>query len=700
MATTSGASRSFSTSIGSEAHQKTVKENPVIIGLYGLPGSGKSTLLKQLSLGTAAKLKSIVFLEGSDLIRAVVPSGRTKFRQLFNNKKEYFRELAIETARKICVDEGKIVVVTGNYMFWDEKKSGGERTWTKADGKTFSHILYLDVPAEEIAQRRLNDTTCVRPKITTPELSSWQETEKAELRSLCKDDGILFSVLPFSSNMEEVITPFLEDFGLLTEKQNLQFLYELLEEQVNKIPEPAPDWMVIATDTDGTLTPQDTGKMMWKDPSLQTTCPPRPGDVMINEVFSGPMGHSYKAFRQAALIYGEAFDDKDYDACCKQVASEVELYPAILPLIKWTDSSEQATILVITCGQEKVWKQVLQNQAPGCKVVVMGSGRGSNALVITPEIKASLVSYIQEVGRFEVLAFGNSPLDMPMMKVADEAFIIVGDKETRSKSMDDVLAKAITEDGFWANQVLMTPNATPRLDTTEFPTCDIADQEFRDEIMSRPKTNVVHYARDHKAKLLLMTRTRDAGISGPALREAHRQLGYFVAIDCVADVIGLEEYDITHVQGHTVPGYRLKNESSTIIAAIMRSGEPMAFGVNDAFPSAMFLHVKTPEDIQAGHIQGKKAIILVDSVINTGKTVTGFLERVYALDKELNLGRQFRIFVVTGVLFIDAIPTFRKIREASRSHTTVAALRISHNSFTGKGSTDTGNRLFNTTHLE
>ncbi|RVX74435.1 hypothetical protein B0A52_01561 [Exophiala mesophila] len=697
MAPASGASRSFSTSIGSKAHKKTIKENPVIIGLYGLSGSGKSTLLKQL--GTAAKLKKIVFLEGWDLIRAVVPFGCIKFRQLFNNKKEHFRELVIETARKICVDKGKIVVVTGNYMFWDEKKSGGERAWTKADGKTFSHILYLDVPAEEIAQRRLNDTTCVRPKITTPELSSWQETEKAELRSLCKDNGILFSVLPFSSNMEEVITPFLENFGLFTEEQNLQFLYKQLEEQVNAIPEPVPFWMVIATDADGTLTPQDTGKMMWKDTSLQTTCPPRSGDVMINEVFSGPMGYSYKAFRQAALIYGEAFDDKDYDACCKQVASEVELYPAILPLIKWTDSSAQATILVITCGQEKVWKQVLQNQAPGCKVVVMGSGRGSNALVITPEIKASLVSYIRNVGRWEVLAFGNSPLDMPMMKAADEAFIIIGNEETRSKSMDDVLTKAITEDGFSAKQVLMTPNATPRLDTTKFPTCDIAGQEFRDNIMSRPKFNVVHYGWDYLAKLL-MTRTRDASVSGLALREAHRQIGYTIAIDFVAYAIGLEEYDITHVQGHTVPGYRLRHESSTIIAAIMRSGEPMAFGVNDAFPSAMFLHVKTPEDIQAGHVQGKKAIILVDSVINTGKTVSGFLERVFALDKELNVGREIRICVVTGVIFIDAIPTLRKIRKFCRSQTTVAALRISHNSFTGKGSTDTGNRLFNTTHLE
>lgn len=34
----------------------------------------------------------------------------------------------------------------------------------------------------------------------------------------------------------------------------------------------------------------------------------------------------------------------------------------------------------------------------------------------------------------------------------------------------------------------------------------------------------------------------------PALREAHRRVGWYLATEILADVIGIEEYDIPHVQ--------------------------------------------------------------------------------------------------------------------------------------------------------
>jgi len=51
-------------------------------------------------------------------------------------------------------------------------------------------------------------------------------------------------------------------------------------------------------------------------------------------------------------------------------------------------------------------------------------------------------------------------------------------------------------------------------------------------------------------------------------------------------------------------GYRLLHEQQTLIVALMRGGEPMALGVNEAFLLAMFVYARCPDDIIPHHMQG------------------------------------------------------------------------------------------------
>lgn len=60
--------------------------------------------------------------------------------------------------------------------------------------------------------------------------------------------------------------------------------------------------------------------------------------------------------------------------------------------------------------------------------------------------------------------------------------------------------------------------------------------------------------------------------------------------------------------------------------AIMRGGELMAFGVGDTFPLAMLANAKDAADIKLHHPQGQLTVILVDSVVNTGKTILEFVQ--------------------------------------------------------------------------
>ncbi|KAI9644624.1 hypothetical protein NHQ30_006646 [Ciborinia camelliae] len=209
------------------------------------------------------------------------------------------------------------------------------------------------------------------------------------------------------------------------------------------------------------------------------------------------------------------------------------------------------------------------------------------------------------------------------------------------------------------------------------------------------KIQVFDATKKNAAKLL-MKPTRHAMIKGPDLREYHRNIGRHLAIEFMSEVIGVESYKIPHVQGHQTNGHQLLHEDKTLIVALMRGGEPMALGVNDAFPLGMFLHTNGPEDIKPNHLQGQITVVLVDSVINSGKTIIEFVQHI----RELNA--VIRIVVVTGVVQAQSIAEGTGILAnalVQHGNCSIVALRLSDNKFTGKGVTDTGHRLFNTTHF-
>ncbi|KAF7868697.1 hypothetical protein EAF04_005227 [Stromatinia cepivora] len=138
------------------------------------------------------------------------------------------------------------------------------------------------------------------------------------------------------------------------------------------------------------------------------------------------------------------------------------------------------------------------------------------------------------------------------------------------------------------------------------------------------------------------------------------------------------------------------HENQTLIVALMRCGEAMALGINDVFPLAMFLHAKDPKDIMPKHLQGKITVVLVDSGINNGKTIIEFMQHTR------NLNAIVRILVAAGVVQAQSIAEGTGIVANTlfqQGNCSIVALRISDNKFRGKGVTDTGDCLFNTTQL-
>ncbi len=662
----------------------------VVVGLYGVPGSGKTFLLHQLKQELGEEY--FAFYEGSHMIATVVPGGLDEFQKMEEREKISWRQLAIDTIGKKCADSGQVAVVGGHFMFWPEEDEAGCLVYTQNDLETFTHIIYLDVPAEVVAQRRLDDTKRSRPSTSISHLRKWQQVEKTQLRHLCRHHGILFSLSPHSTSLNKVLT-LLGDFRHHTEAYNLSQVESRLDEAL--VAGQGKLETVLVIDADRTLAAEDTGALFWNRVSSSQW--PRDEDFPLKTLFSSQLGYSYTAFRQATLLYEETANDQEFDALCQDVASAVTMHPEFVSLLKIVAKQEHVSAVIFSCGLRLVWDKILEREGLSKTVKVIGGGRIADGVVVTAAVKAALVDRLRNFYQVYTWAFGDSPLDLEMLNKADQAIVIVGEEQTRSKIMDAALMKAIENDGLRARQTLLPSNVSPRLDTNRLPLIQLKEPNFLNSILCRRSQHAglqVLHATEKNAAKLLMTPMRDAKLAGPVLREAHRRVGWYLATEFLADVIGIEEYPVAHVQGHHTSGYRLFHEEQIMIVALMRGGEAMALGVNEALPLAMFVHASRPDDIMFYHLQGKLTVVLVDSVVNSGNTVVQFLQHIR------NLHATIRIVIIAGVVQAQSV-SGGPLAQALARHGKVSlvALRLSENKFTGRGTTDTGNRLFNTTRL-
>lgn len=666
-------------------------EKPTVIGIYGISGSGKSFLMDRLKKELSET--SFHFYEGSEMIHSLVPGGLKAFQEMEVPDRIRWREHAIESIKTRSNNDGKTAVVTGHFMFWPEEDEKGHIVCTQNDLATYTHILYLDIPVKTIEQRRWNDASKPRPHTSVAHLLQWQQAEKTLLQTLCRDHGILFSVLTSNASVKSRASELIRDFSVHTNKYNEAQAQIRLDAAMASYRN-VPDTMLVI-DGDKTLAAQDTGVLFWKK-LFEAGSSPINNPLM--SLFSGPMGYSYKAFRQAMLLCEDAVDEEAYDAICQQVASQVKIHPEFKSLLWLVADQEQIGAVVVSCGLRRVWEKILNIEGLSERMTVIAGGRISDGFVVTAETKVAVVDRLQTMHHAYVWAFGDSPLDVPMLTAADEAIVVVGDELTRSKSMDLVLRDMIDKDQLSARQAILPRTVSPRLDTSSLPVVDLNGVAFICDLLRRHDRSAgltIYHATNKNAAKVIATQMRDAAVAGPALRRAHRRAGWYLSNEFLASIIGVEDCPISHVLGHVTTGFRLLDEQKTTIVAIMRAGEPMASGVSEAFPLAMFVHAKNPSDLAPHHIQARSQIVLVDSVVNSGKTVIEFVQHIRSVSVNV------RIVVVTGVIqgqCVSSRGAVYRVLEAC-GNVSLVALRISSTKFTGSGTTDTGNRLFNTTHI-
>lgn len=78
--------------------------------------------------------------------------------------------------------------------------------------------------------------------------------------------------------------------------------------------------------------PKDTGRIFWQLAGTRESPVPGTGIDPLKALFSGRMGYSYHAFRQATLFYEE--EESDFLSLCAETANKVNLYPECAKLLR------------------------------------------------------------------------------------------------------------------------------------------------------------------------------------------------------------------------------------------------------------------------------------------------------------------------------------------------------------------------------
>ena len=282
-----------------------------------------------------------------------------------------------------------------------------------------------------------------------------------------------------------------------------------------------------------------------------------------------------------------------------------------------------------------------------------------------------------------------------MLRASDRAYIVIDDRRNRSmqRFIDDSVA---SEKSSRLHQLFLEEtNVDHPKSLVWHPGVQVGCLERLLRELKMSSLHRVHeYAETNMMASILATQTRRSDLIGPSLQDIHRRVGRFLAYKLLDEVPGaqlVQDETFAHVQGTTFSGTTTTDK--LLILPLMRGGEPMSRGVHECFPLAKMVHFwdnEPPEkrrEVLSRALLKLSDVIIVDSVINEGNSVRRVLGELHDLGND-----SLRVYVLTGVIQKEAsmrLPSdFPRVR--------FLTLRVSDNKYTGRGGTDTGNRLFGT----
>lgn len=120
-----------------------------------------------------------------------------------------------------------------------------------------------------------------------------------------------------------------------------------------------------------------------------------------------------------------ARDSEQYEALCLDIALVMRMYPEFVSLLHHAAGTAHVGVVWSPVAHVVFGTWIIERAGLSDKAKIIGKDRLSDGFVVAPAVKAALVSHLQEVHGLYVWAFGGSPLDLPMLRKADQSIVVV-----------------------------------------------------------------------------------------------------------------------------------------------------------------------------------------------------------------------------------------------------------------------------------
>ncbi len=340
------------------------------IALYGLPCAGKSTLL--------STLKNIRVVNGSTVLDKM---SEGKFKTLSESEQERYRIKYIEYLRSL---QDKVVISDGHYSFLENV------VFTEQDALAYDVFIYLYCsPATLYSRYTSSEKNGKYSELTENRIQTWQTFEMECIREECHKNNKDFYVIN-----GETITPenFYEFVEAIKNGYSSYMLAVNIVDTIKTIFPQAGDVHIV--DGDKTLIMQDSFRVC--------------SNGYKTKVFDGDFYTGYQSMQFAEETKKVNYDFTQIDS--------ITLNPQVYKKIK------EKNYFVLSSGISVLWE-------------MLSKKHNLTNIIADPFISADtkyfVVKQLKATG-YNVIAYGDSKNDLYMLQAADEGYLCIAERISRS----------------------------------------------------------------------------------------------------------------------------------------------------------------------------------------------------------------------------------------------------------------------------
>lgn len=532
------------------------------IALYGLPCAGKTTLMEQLT--------GITTVNGSGTLKGLCNGN---FSDLTEEEKAYVR---IKYTEYICNLDDEIVLSDGHYAFLDKV------VFTEQDGDVYDVFIYLYCNADVLKKRYEVSVKNEKYRdLSVTRIENWQQFEIENLRKECHNRNKDFYVVKSDEITSDEFSAFIHHIN--SGYSSFGLAKSLISGIIQKYPEVCHIHLV---DGDKTAIVEDSFRICGNHKT---------------KIFDGDFYTGYQSY-----CFAKETESLHYDF---SKLSSIKLNNDVWNKVK------NKNYIILSGGITALWDK-------------LSSLFGFTAVFANPLISADTKYYVTKLLRakgYTITAYGDSKNDLYMLKEADNGYLYIGKRISRSL-----------------------------LDS------DLAGLDF----IYDKSTVVIDDINDTISDDVAITKS-SSGINGSLLAAAHLRLG---------ERLGKEIKTIIPTQ-------------NTAVIVMERGGRFFGGGLYSAFGGVFYPYNPSKDEIS--DVSKHNFVIIVDSVINTGRSILSVIESIKRDNPKIE------IIIAANVIQRNALDKMKQYK--------IFSIRVSDNYFIGKkqavqtGDTgpDTADRLYN-----